>query len=544
MTIQGKRMPRVDPSHFAMVPRADIPRSRFTSTHTHKTTFDGGYLYPIFVDEALPGDVIHGRMTCFARFLNLLFPLMDEVCLESFFFAVPNRLLWINWVKMMGERDNPADSISFTIPQIVSPAGGFPALGLYDYFGAPITGQVGGGNTVSINALPVRAYMLIYDQWFRDQNLQLSQKPSTGDGPDTYTNYGLRQRNKKHDYFTSCLPWPLKGGVDVTLPLSGLANIKGLAIDNARTPTSGQPPASDESGGGIGVWAGYYSAATASTLYVRAASISAGADPIIQADLSTATGATINALRLAFQTQKLLERDARGGTRYTELLRAHFGVTPQDSRLQRPEYIGGGRSDFQTAAIPQTSATGLTGGTTPAGSLTAQATLAGQHTFSYHSTEHCYIIGVVHVDANLTYQQGLRKLWSRLTRYDFYWPAFAHLGEQAVLNKEIYSDGSAGDTGVFGYQERWAEYRHFPSQITGLFRDTNTAASPLTAWHSAQRFVGVPTLNSTFMASTPPFDKNRAVVTSGATFLFDSVFHISRTRPMPQYSVPGFIDRF
>lgn len=529
-----------------MVPRADIPRSTFTTEHTVKTTFECGFLVPCHVDEVLPGDVHQGKVTIFARLATPIFPIMDGIQLETFFFFVPCRLLWDNWKKMMGERANPADSISYTIPQLVSPAGGFLVNTLYDYFGLPTAAAQLGGDTVSVNSLPLRAYNFIFNEWFRDQNLQNSLPVATGNGPDSTTDFVIQRRNKKHDYFTSALPWPLKGGVEVSMPLSGIAPVRGIARANAADPVDGPPVNFQQTDAqSTAGWAGYWSTATASTLIVEAGGTAAGELPKIYADLSTATGATINALRLAVQTQRLLERDARSGTRYTELLRAHFGVTPEDSRLQRPEYIGGGRTSINTQAIPQTSATGLTGGTSPLGALGAAATATDQHQFSYHATEHGYIIGLVNVRADISYQQGLHRMWTRQTRYDFYWPVFAHLGEQIIRNDELYVTGvDATDTAAFGYQERWAEYKHRPSRITGMFR--STSATNIDPWHLAQEFSALPTLNATFMEDRPPFER---VLAAGAAaekmqILYDSVYSIRTTRAMPMFSVPGMIDHF
>lgn len=548
----NKRMPRIDPSRFSMVPRQDIPRSTFVTTHSHKTTFQSSYLVPIHVDEVLPGDVHQGQVTIFARLATPLFPIMDHLELETFFFFVPNRLLWDNWRKMMGERDNPGDSISYTVPITSSPAGGFALTSVYDYMGLPTVGTGAGAllgtDVIQCNVLPLRAYNLIWNEWFRDQNLQGQVYFTRGDGPDTSTNYALLRRNKKPDYFTSALPWPLKGGAEVPLPLGGTANVKGIGISSTQSVTAtGVPPGTTIETGGTNAtgWAGYYSTAGA-TFFMRAAGTSAGSAPQIVADLSTATGMTINAIRLAFQTQRLLERDARSGTRYTELLRSHFGVTPEDQRLQRPEYIGGGRTTVQTQAIPQTSATS---GSNVLGQLGAAATATDQHSFSYSATEHGYIIGLANVRADLTYQQGRHRMWTRQTRYDFYWPVFAFLGEQAIRQDEIYAVGDTGTFGgtnatVFGYQERWAEYRHRPSRITGLFR--STAAGTIDPWHLAQKFTTAPALNATFIQENVPL--SRALAAGSAVdnmqILFDSVFTIRTTRPMPMFSVPGNMDRF
>ena len=539
----------VNVHQFTMIPKADIPRSKFDCQSTHKTTFDAGYLVPVYVDEVLPGDTFNLNMTAFARLSTPLFPIMDNMHLESFFFFVPNRLIWDNWQKFMGQQTNPGDSISYVIPQQVSPANGYAIGSLQDYMGLPTVGQVTATKTVSHCAFWPRAYNLIYNEWFRDENLQNSVVVDKGDGPDTVTNYTLLRRGKRKDYFTSALPWPQKGTA-VTLPLGSTAPVYGTGkalgitdgtLDYGMTGNGTSLTASTSNfGNNVGAATGASNAAN-KVLGVVTTGTSG-----LYADLSAATAATINQLRQSFQIQKLLERDARGGTRYTEIIRSHFGVISPDARLQRPEYLGGGTTSININPIAQTSGTNASGTTTPLGTLASMGTgLAHNHGFTQSFVEHGVILGIVAVRADLTYQQGLQKMWSRSTRYDFYFPAFATLGEQAVLNKEIYVTGNTSqDDGVFGYQERWAEYRYYPSRISSLFR--STAAGTIDGWHLAQKFTSLPTLNTTFIQDTPPLERTLAVGSEadGQQFIFDSFFNVKKARPMPMYSVPGLIDHF
>jgi len=531
--------------NFSNVPAPQIPRSSFDRSHGFKTTFDAGYLVPCFLDEVLPGDTISLNPTMFARLNTPLYPIMDNMFLDVHFFFVPNRLVWSNWRKFCGEQVTAGASTDYEVPYIAATATtGYSVGSIFDYLGLPT-----GIPDYRHSALPLRAYYLIYHEWYKDQNLITANVyPAVGDGPDLASSYSLRRRGKRHDYFTSCLPW-LQKGDSVELPLGTSANV--LGIGKLTDGYDSTLLTVYESGGSGTVSYASSSSTMAGTatsndrFAVREDPDNPGY-PGIYADLSTATAATINQLREAFQIQKLLERDARSGTCYAEIVKAHFGVQFNDVTY-RPEFLGGSSTRINITSVPQTSESN----TTPQGTLAGYGVaMLNNGGFTKSFTEHGYVMGIASVRADLTYQQGLHRMWSRSTRYDFYWPALAHIGEQAVLTQELYCQNPATDTGstgtvdnlkVFGYQERWAEYRYKPSQITGKLR--STASGSLDAWHLSQEFTSLPSLNQTFIEENPPMDRVVAVTTE-PDFLMDCYYNYRCARPMPIYSVPGLIDHF
>lgn len=528
----------VSQADSATIQKGKTPRSKFINSWTRKTAFDAGLLIPILVDEILPGDHMTYDVTAYIRMSTPLFPLFDNMRVDTHFFFVPNRLVWDNWVRLMGEQDNPASSIAFTTPVVTGTVGGELVGSLADHFGIPVTGQIQAGQQISVNALPFRMYYLIYNQWFRDENMINSQPVAKTDGPDSMATYAIAPRASSHDYFTSCLPWPQKFTAP-TISLGSTAPVIGIGTTSQNYPAAPGPPVYETSGGTT--WS-FAQNANAGTVYIKGSAATSGL-PLIYANLAAATGISINTLRQAWLIQELLERDARGGTRYTEKIRNHFDVINPDFRLQRPEYIGGGQSSLNVTPIAQTAPTTAPAGVV--GALGGTGTAAGMHHASYAATEHGFIIGLVSVRAELSYQQGLHLQWTRSTMYDYYFPALAGLGEQTVLEREIYCTGNpANDALVFGYQERWQEYRTRTSEVTGIMR--STAASTLDAWHLARKFTSAPNLNATFINETPPMTRVLAAgaASNGQQFLAD--FHYVRTavRPIPTYGTPIQLGRF
>ena len=529
---------------FAEVPHADIQRSTFDRSHGLKTTFNAGELVPIYVDEALPGDTFSCNLTAFSRLATPIHPTMDNAFMDSHFFAVPVRLVWDDFEEFMGETKTykapgssrldgtPDFTVAAPIPPTITAGGsGEAEQSLSDYFGIPT--KIAG---LEFSALWHRAYTLVWNDWFRDENLQAPKTILTTSGADA-TTYALLNRGKKHDYFTSALPWPQKGA-DVTIPLGTVAPVMGIG-----KYSTGYPDGNTQN---------YETGQTATTTYIKSANIGVTSGvsdetirieedpnnpgfPNIYADLSDATSATINQLRLAFATQKFLEIQARGGSRYIEVIKNHFNVTSPDARLQRSEYLGGGSSPVNISPVAQTSSTDAT---TPQGNLSAiGTTVLSGHSFTKSFTEHTIVIGMVSVRTDLTYQQGLNRMFSRETIYDYYWPTLSTIGEQAVKNKEIYAQGSAADETTFGYQERYAEYRYKPSSITGKFR--SNATGTLESWHYAQEYSALPLLGDSWIQVTDTNVQRTLAVASEPQFIFDSLFKLKCTRPMPIYSIPG-----
>lgn len=549
---------RVRGHRFSDAPAMYMKRTKFDRSHVYKTTFDSGKLIPVFVDEVLPGDTTRMSVNYFARLATPIKPIMDNIYLDWFFFFVPNRLVWEHWQNFCFEQEDPDDSTDYVIPTISSSSSEENSLigSLWDYFGLPINTT---NNISGISALPFRGVYLIWNEWFRDENLQqsvkiiktdennvidhtrLSDQPSWLLGADgvPIAGYACPPRGKRHDYFTSALPWTQKGpGVNVSLtgnaPVVGDGQRLGFSPDGAGNAVgylsmTGNVGAMLRNANGS-EWDGSQVAFVTSD----------GQKSGLLADLSDVSAITINGLRTAFQMQKFYERLARGGSRYTEVLRSFFGVVSPDARLQRPEFLGSFTKMINVNPIAQTSATD---NTSPQGNLSAYGVTAAKfHGFTKSFVEHGYVFGFVCARADLTYQQGINKMWLRSTVYDFYWPTFAHLGEQAIELREIYAQGTEADTTVFGYQERYAEYRYKPSQITGKFR-SSVANGSLDMWHLSQFFSNAPALSEEFIIENPPINRIIAV-TDEPEFLLDIGFHYTTVRPMPMFGTPGLVDHF
>lgn len=541
-------MNRNSENRFAENPQVGVSRSRFQRNSDNKTTFNTGDLIPIYLDEVLPGDTHQIDLACVIRMATPIFPVMDNAFCDFYFFFVPNRLLWEHWKEFMGENRTTAwtPKAEYSVPQVTAPADGWEEGTLADYLGLPTKVK-----NISVSALPGRAYGLIYNEWFRNQNVTQPTLVEVTDATTTGKNDGSTSNDsaitlakplkaaKVFDYYTGALPEPQKGE-PITLPMNGNAAIKpyDLVTDEELGwfGTDNNHPASDfnfyspEEGENLN----YTKDLTATTR-----GTSGGPKTVaLRADLSSVTAATINQLRQAFQIQKLLEKDARGGTRYREVLREHFGVVSPDARMQIPEYLGGYRLPINVSQVIQTSSTDST---SPQGNTAAlSVTTMNKSMFTKSFTEHGFIMGLAVVRTDQTYQQGIERMWNRKSRYDYYWPVLANIGEQAILNKEIYAQGNAKDEEAFGYQEAWADYRYKPSKVTGLFR-SNTQQS-LDSWHYAQDYAELPTLSTAWMEQNDTEMKRTLAVQNQPDFIADFYFMNKTTRCMPVYSIPGLID--
>jgi len=533
--------------HFAKVPSVSRPRSQFKRVSRHKHTFDEGVLIPFYIDDVIPGDTFNVREKSFARLATPIFPIMDNMYMEKFWFFVPNRLVWDNFTKQHGERTDPDSSTDYTTPVINVTAMAAPAVGsLWDNLGLPMQNTT--VLTNSISALPFRMYYKIYNDWFRDQDLQDSLTETRGDGPDLPTAYTLQRINAYKDYFTTARPSPQKGpavefSLGSTAPVTGTfpqSGYVGTDINTDPTPGAQMGPllayqASGTDPGRLSVNTMRSGAGTNQIIMGVQGTLSIDLADGVTADLTDASALTVNAFREAVTVQQVYELDMRGGTRFIEMIYNHYGVINPDFRLQRPEFLGYNRTMVNIHPVQQTSESS----DTPQGNLAAFGTVGQSSGFVKSFTEFGYVIGLVAVRADLSYQDGLDRHWSRRTRFDYYYPAFANLGEQAILNQEIWANGSSPvNQGVFGYQERWAEYRYKTSKVTGLFR--SNAAGTLDAWHLAKDYDTLPTLNDAFIQENAPVDRTIAVP-SEPHFIFDCLVENTSARVMPMYSAPGLM---
>ncbi len=537
-------------NHFARVPNVNIPRSKFDLSHTHKTTFDGGLLIPVMWSDMLPGDSWKCTVKEMTRMTTPIVPFMDNVRITFHAFAVPKRLVWDNWEDYItGSHKGKLGTTHTVKPQVTVNSDTWQAGSLTDYFGLPKP-----STSYEVDALPFRAYYQIFNDWYRDENLVDELPLAKDDLTVNASSFEVQRRGKRKDYFTSALPFVQKGPA-VTINLGASAPVVGVKDSNGNslatvlfdgTSYRGIMPSANLGSNKIGLT---ISAPLSGAQPKIGDALSLPSDGApnqnalgftsytgLEADLSEAQSATINSLREAFAVQHLLERDARGGTRYIESLLSHFGVQSPDFRLQRAEYIGGGSIDFMVNSVAQTSASTSD---TPQGNLAAVAKSAGAVTFQYSSVEHCILMVLACVTTDLTYQQGINRLWLKKSRTEEYWPEFAHLGEQPVFEREIWADAPADQ--VFGYQERFSEYRYFPGLITGKLRSTDPQS--LDYWHLAQQFADAPSLSKTFIEENPPFDRVLAVQNE-PQFICDMWFDCKVIRPLPVFSVPSLLDHF
>lgn len=552
-------MNRNTESHFSLLPRIDIGRSRFDRSASVKTSFNAGDVVPFYCEEVLPGDTFNVKTSRVVRMQTLLTPMMDNVYLDTYYFFVPNRLTWEHWKEFCGENTQSAwiPETEYSIPQVTAPDGGWNVGTIADYLGIPT-----GVSNLSVSALPFRAYALIMNEWFRDQNLQdpllVPVDDATVQGVNTATFVTDVAKGGKpfiaakyHDYFTSCTPAPQKGP-DVMIPVSQGSNLPVVPLDQTifnkglhdlikplRFASMGSSlPAID----GLLGWNPSLNATT-----VKNSSDSGSDQEVFPSNLwaiddGNVSSATINQLRLAFQIQKFYEKQARGGSRYTEIVRSFFGVTSPDARLQRPEYLGGNRVPINVNQVVQQFGTGEST-STPQGTVVGMSQTTDSHSdFTKSFTEHGFIIGVMVARYDHTYQQGLERFWSRKDKFDFYWPVFANIGEQAVKNKEIYAQGTDEDDQVFGYQEAWAEYRYKPSRVTGEMR--SSYAQSLDVWHLADDYEKLPALSAEWIQeNAKTIDRVLAVTSENSNQFFADIYVKNLcTRPMPMYSIPGLID--